>query len=58
MNRRARSVGLAQREFDLRGYQMHQMVVALMAWKIRTGGDVSRYFGEWKPPDRNPKPRS
>ena len=51
-NRRAGSVGLARREMDLRGYQMHQMVVALMAWKIRTGGDVSEFLGQWEPPER------
>ena len=52
LNRRARSVGLARREMDIRGYQMHQMVVALMAWKIRTGGDVSEFLGQWEPPER------
>ena len=52
VNRRARSVGLARREMDLRGYQMHQMVVALMAWKIRTGGDTSEFLGQWEPPER------
>ena len=52
VNRRARSVGLARREMDIRGYQMHQMVVALMAWKIRTGGDVSEFLGQWEPPER------
>lgn len=51
-NRRAGSVGLARREMDLRGYQMHQMVVALMAWKIRTGGDTSEFLGQWEPPER------
>jgi hypothetical protein len=52
VNRRARCVGLARREMDLRGYQMHQIVVALMAWKIRTGGDVSEFLGQWEPPER------
>jgi len=37
---------------DIRGYQMHQMLVALMAWKIRTGGDVSEFLGQWEPPER------
>lgn len=50
-NRRARSVGLLRREFDLRGYQIHQMAVALMSWSLRTGGDVSSYLGNWKPPE-------
>jgi hypothetical protein len=52
VNRCARSVGLARREMDIRGYQMHQMVVALMAWKIRTGGDTSEFLGQWEPPER------
>ena len=52
VNRRARCVGLARREMDLRGYQMHQIVVALMAWKIRTGGDASEFLGQWEPPER------
>ena len=56
--RRVRAVGLERRELQLRGYQTHQGITALLAWYYRTGGDVSRYFGEWKPPDRNPKPRS
>ena len=56
--RRVRAVGLERRELQLRGYQTHQGITALLAWHYRTGGDVSRYFGEWKPPDRNPKPRS
>jgi len=40
------------RRYGLRGYQMFQMVVALMAWKIRTGGDVSEFLGQWEPPER------
>ena len=52
VNRRAGSVGLARREMDIRRYQMFQMVVALMAWKIRTGGDVSEFLGQWEPPER------
>lgn len=50
-NRRARSVGLERREFDLRGYQLRQMARALAAWSIRTGGDVSSFLGNWKPPE-------
>lgn len=58
VNRRARSVGLARREMDLRGYQFHQGITALLTLHYRTGGDVSPYFVAWKPPDRNPKPCS
>jgi len=36
---------------DIRGYQMHQM-----AWKIRTGGDVSEFLGQCEPPERT-RPR-
>ncbi|MEI8392878.1 MAG: hypothetical protein WCG40_10305, partial [Actinomycetes bacterium] len=45
--RRVRAVGLERRELQLRGYQIHQGITALLAWHYRTGGDVSRYFGEW-----------
>ena len=48
----ARLCELARREMDIRGYQMHQMVVSLMAWKIRTGGDTSEFLGQWEPPER------
>lgn len=51
VNRRARTVGLDRREMDIRGYQLHQMIVALAAWSIRTGGDVSEFFGRWEPPE-------
>jgi hypothetical protein len=52
VNRRARTIGLERRELDLRGYQLHQMAVALAAWSMRTGGDVSEFLGNWKPPER------
>ena len=34
------------------------MIVALASWSIRTGGDVSEFFGRWEPPKRtkNTKP--
>jgi len=49
---RVRAVGLELREFQLRGYQIHQGITALLAWHYRTGGGLSRYFGEWEPPNR------
>jgi len=55
VNRRARTVGLDRRQMDIRGYQLHQMIVALSAWSIRTGGDVSEFFGRWEPPERAKK---
>lgn len=58
VNRRARTVGLDRREMDIRGYQLHQMIVALAAWSIRTSGDVSEFFGRWEPPERAKKPKA
>ena len=58
VNRRARTVGLDRREMDIRGYQLHQMIVALAAWSIRTGGDVSEFFGQWEPPEQAKKHRA
>ena len=51
LDRRARSVGLARREFDIRGYQLHQMAVALLAWSLRTGASIEAFVGKWHPPD-------
>lgn len=51
-DRRARSVGLARREFNLRGYQAHQNLVAVVAHSLRTGKDMSDLFGNWRPPER------
>ncbi len=55
VNRRARTVGLDRRQMDIRGYQLHQMIIALAAWSNRTGGDVSEFFGRWEPPERTKK---
>jgi len=55
--KRRRAVGLERRELQLRGYQIHQGITALLAWHYRTEGNISRYFGTWDPPNRNPKPR-
>jgi hypothetical protein len=48
------------------GMRIRRTVTTLLSntsrhcWRgiTETGGDVSRYFGEWKPPDQNPKLRS
>ena len=56
--RRVRAVGLERRELQLRGYQIHQGITALLAWHYRTGGDLSRYFGEWEPPIRGSASRT
>lgn len=50
VNRRARTVGLDRRQMDIRGYQLHQMIVALAAWSNRTGGDVSEFLASGNHP--------
>lgn len=49
-NRRARCVGLLRQRLSLHAYQANSCVTALIAWHLRTGGDISRWFGEWRPP--------
>ncbi len=51
-NRRARSVGHQRRTLDEIGYQLHQGITALIAWQIRTDGELGDHFGMWKPPDK------
>ena len=50
-NERARSVGRHRQLFDLHGYQAHLAITTLLAWHHRTGADLSRWFGQWKPPN-------
>jgi hypothetical protein len=50
-NGRARSVGRHRQLFDFHGYQAHVAITALLAWHHRTGADISRWFGQWKPPN-------
>jgi len=50
-NQRARSVGRHRQLFDLHGYQAHLAITTLLAWHHRTGADLSRWFGQWKPPN-------
>jgi len=50
-NGRARSVGMHRQLFDLHGYQAHLAITTLLAWHHRTGADLSRWFGQWKPPN-------
>jgi hypothetical protein len=50
-NERARSVGRHRQLFDLDGYQAHLAITTLLAWHHRTGADLSRWFGQWKPPN-------
>lgn len=51
-NRRARCVGVARQALMLAAYQSLTNLKALIAWHYRTGGDVSEWFGEWRPPPR------
>jgi hypothetical protein len=51
LNGRARSVGRHRQLFDFHGYQAHVAITALLAWHHRTGADISRWFGQWKPPN-------
>ena len=50
-NGRARSVGRHRQLLDFHGYQAHVAITALLAWHHRTGADLSRWFGQWKPPN-------
>jgi hypothetical protein len=50
-NERARSVGRHRQLFDLHGYQAHLAITTLLAWHHRTGADLSRWFGQWRPPN-------
>lgn len=52
-NRRARCVGVARQSLMLAAYQSLTNLKALIAWHYRTGGDVSEWFGEWRPPPRH-----
>jgi len=51
INGRARSVGRHRQLFDFHGYQAHVAITALLAWHHRTGADLSRWFGQWRPPN-------
>ncbi len=42
--RRVRAVGLERREMQLRGYQIHQGITALLAWHYRTRGRYLQIF--------------
>jgi hypothetical protein len=50
-NGRARSVGRHRQLFDFHGYQAHVAITALLAWHHRTCADLSRWFGQWRPPN-------
>ena len=50
-NGRARSVGRHRQLLDFHGYQVHVAITALLAWHHRTGADLSRWFGQWRPPN-------
>jgi hypothetical protein len=51
-NGRARCVGLTRQRINLYAYQLHTAVTTLVAWHYRTGGDLTPWFGRWRPPSR------
>lgn len=49
-NERVSTVGDRNLRIWLHSYQTHVNRTALSAWHYRTGGDISRWFGKWRPP--------
>ena len=49
-NDRVSTVGDRSLRIWLHTYQTRLNRTALIAWHYRTGGDISEWFGEWKPP--------
>jgi hypothetical protein len=35
---------------NFHAYQLHLAATALIAWQYRTGGDLTPWFGRWRPP--------
>jgi hypothetical protein len=50
-NGRARCVGITRQTIHLRAYQLTVAVTALIAWHYRTGGNLTPWFGHWRPPN-------
>lgn len=49
--RRFRNVGQRRRTINHCGYMLSRAVSTLLAHHHRTGADLERWFGQWKPPD-------
>ena len=49
-NDRVSTVGDRNMRIWLHSYQARVNRNALIAWHYRTGGDISAWFGEWRPP--------
>jgi hypothetical protein len=47
---RARTFGLDRQRLNMLGYQVLVASTALLAWHLRTGGDIGRFVGEYRPP--------
>ncbi len=51
---RTRHIGLAKKRLSICGLQTLSIFTALYCWARRTGGDLSRWFGAWRPPALDP----
>lgn len=49
--RRSRTIGQRRRTINHCGYMLSRAVSTLLAHHRRTGADLERWFGQWKPPD-------
>ncbi|MFZ9483913.1 MAG: hypothetical protein ACO3AV_13575, partial [Ilumatobacteraceae bacterium] len=49
-NDRVSTIGDRNMRVWLHSYQSRVNRNALIAWHYRTGGDISEWFGEWRPP--------
>lgn len=47
---RAPTIGTHRLQLNLTGYQIHTLITALTNWHHRTGGDITRWFGQHQPP--------
>jgi len=48
---RFRDVGQRRRTINHCGHMLSRAVSTLLAHHHRTGADLERWFGQWKPPD-------
>ena len=53
-NRRCRTMGHHSVEFNNISYQIHTLITALVAYHNRTGADLSRWFGRYQLPCKEP----
>jgi len=53
-NRRCRTMGHQSVEFNNISYQIHTLITALVAYHNRTGTDMSKWFGKYQLPCKEP----